>query len=358
MTGFDFVTESEARAADAQLKALTGVANLDRKLHADPAMAARFERVLGRAMPYAYRHETGLESAHRFAQRALYRVNRLGLFWYDDLRHYANERSPYLMAVRERIEHAWQDWEARQLDIPALRRLEAPLALRARVRAGVDPRPSLAGRYFADTMTVEGYRRVVQILALDGLVEASQLSRVLGGAANEVHATLTRVFLAESGGGRLPRTHSTLFAAMLDALGLATEPEMYLDVVPWEVLASINQTFLLSDRKRHFLRYVGGLLYLETSTPAAARHYRAGAVRLGLPERARGYWDVHIHEDERHGRWMLEGVALPLAARYPGDAWEIVLGYDQQTLLSERATAAIVRASRDADQAAQLRAAA
>jgi hypothetical protein len=261
------------------------------------------------------------------------------------------------MAVRERIEDAWQDWEGRQLDVAALRRADAPLALRAKVRAAAKAASPSAARYFADTMTLEGYRRLVQIAALDGLVEASALARTLGGAANEVHATLTRLFVEEYGGGRLARKHSTLFAAMLDELGLSSEPEAYFDAVPWEVLASINQSFLLSDRKRHFLRYIGGLLYVETSTPVVSRRYRAAAERLGLSERAHAYWDVHVRDDERHGRWMLEAVALPLAARYPSDAWEIVLGFDQQALLSERAAAAVTRATRDADQVARLRAA-
>lgn len=347
----EFITEPEARAAETQFATLTGVVNLDRRLRANPAMAARFERVLARAIPAAYHEDAGLESAHRFLQRALYRINRLSMFWYDDLRCYANDRSPYLLAVRERIERAWQESEARPLDLGALRRLEVPVALRARVRADLDPPPSPASRYVAGAMSEAGYRRLVQIGALDGLVEASQLSRTLGGPGGDVQATLTRVFVEEY-------KHSTFFTTMLEDLGLSAEPEAYLDLVPWEVLASINQSFLLSERKRHFLRYVGGLLYFETSAPAAFRHHRAAAQRLGLSERAQGYWDVHIREDERHGRWMLEGAALPLAARYPADAWELVLGYDQQKRLSERAAAAVARAARDADQAATLRAAA
>jgi len=354
----EFVPEPEARAADRQFAALTTESNLDRKLQGNPAMAARFERVLGRAISAAYREEPGIDAAHQFLHRALYRVNRLSLFWYDDLRRYVNERSPYLLNVRERIESAWQGWEARALDLDRLRRLDVLAALRERAQADLDPPISDTGRYFARAMTLEGYRRLLQIGALDGLVEASQLSRTLGGAANEVHATLTRVLVEEYGGGRLARKHSTFFAVMLRELGLSAEPEAYFDLVPWEVLASINQSFLLSDRKRHFLRYVGGLLYFETSTPAAFRNYRAAADRLGLSERARGYWDVHIREDERHGRWMLDGVALPLAASYPADAWEIVLGYDQQKRISERAAAALARAARDADQVAVLRAAA
>jgi len=51
---------------------------------------------------------------------------------------------------------------------------------------------------------------------------------------------------------------------------------------------------------------------------------------------------LHIREDERHGQWMLDQVALPLAAQYPNQAWELVLGYNQEKLMSDRAGVAVV----------------
>jgi hypothetical protein len=43
--------------------------------------------------------------------------------------------------------------------------------------------------------------------------------------------------------------------------------------------------------------------------------YLAAAQRLGLSDDAAGYWELHIREDERHGRQMVEDVALPLVDR-------------------------------------------
>lgn len=346
------LTDAEARAADAQFALLTEAVNLDKKLRAHPAMAARFEGAMARAIPSAYPDDgPGIAAAHWLLHRALYRVNRLGMFFYDGLRRYSNERSPYLMAVRERIERAWQEAETRALDVAAVRRLEAPLALRARVRVDLDPPPSAIGRYFAQATTAAGYCRIVQLTALEGLTDAAHLARALAGPTNEVQATLTRVLVER-------QRQSGFFTGMLEACELSTEPEAYFDLMPWESLASLNHASLLSGRRRHFLRFVGACLYRETAAPAAFGAYRAAARRLGLPEPARGYWDAHVEHDERHGRWLLEGVALPLAAHSPSDAWEIVLGYDQQKRVSERAVAAIARAARDADQAAALRAAA
>jgi hypothetical protein len=205
------------------------------------------------------------------------------------------------------------------------------------------------GRYFRDQAGEPGYRALLEIASLDGLVEASQLSRTLGGVGNEVHAVLTRLLLEEYGCGRLPRKHSSYFAVMLTELGMDTTPEAYFDRVPWQVLTAINHSFLLSERKRYFLRYIGGLLYTEISVPAAFRAYHGCAQRLGLSDGAMAYWDLHIREDERHGRWMLDDIALPLARQYPAQAWELVLGYDQQRLFSERAGGAVAAAAREAD---------
>lgn len=336
---------------------LMKVACLDEHVRAYPRAVILFERALEEALAAAYDDETrgdkqAATAAHLFLQRVLYRINRLKLFWYDDLSNYDNERSSYLRSVRERIEVPWQEWELAQLNVAALGREDVREGLLRRAAEDVSPAPSAGGLYFRDEVAEAGYRRLLAIVSLDGLVEASQLSRTLGGVSNDVHAVMTRLLVEEYGGGKLNRKHSTFFTAMLTELGMRTEPEGYFDLVPWEVLAAINHSFLLSERKRFYLRYVGGLLHTETSVPASFDNYRAAAERLGMSEAARGYWDLHIKEDERHGRWMLHDVALPLAAKYPREAWEIVLGYDQQKLMSDRAGAAIVQSAREAEREA------
>jgi hypothetical protein len=203
-------------------------------------------------------------------------------------------------------------------------------------------------------MGMAGYRQLLKIASLDGLVEASQLSRTLGGVSNEIHAMMTRLLVEEYGGGRLSRKHSSFFTHMLEELDICSLPEAHFNVVPWEVLATINHSFLVSERKRLYLRYVGGLLYTEISVPAAFNNYRHAAQRLGMSEKARGYWDLHIKEDERHGRWMLNDVAVPLANLYARNASELVLGYDQQKFMSERAGKATAELVKQADRAASI----
>ncbi len=340
------------REAEWQFILLLETENLDQQVSVQPSIASHFEAALAAALTTAYTGNPGAEAAHLFLQRILYRINRLKLFWYDDLRHYTNERSAYLRKVRDQIEAVWQDWELAQLDVAALQKLDArgvKQALIERAAADLDPPLSENSRFLREQMTEAGYRWLLAIASFDGLVEASRLSRILGGAGNEIQSTLTRVLMEEYGNGRLARKHSTFFAQMLAEFGMHTEPEAYFDIVPWEVLAVINHNFLLTELKRYFLRYNGGLAYFEVAGPAAYRDYLAAAQRLGLSAAAMGYWELHIREDERHGRWMLDDVALPLAEKYPAEAWELVLGYDQERLMGDRAAAAVVHSVREAE---------
>jgi hypothetical protein len=345
------ITATKYEDAEQLFIELLATENLDNLTEKEASKAWDFEQALATAITAAYENGDGDQQAHRFLQRILYRINRLKLFWYDDLRHYDNERSLYLSSCRNKIEAAWQGWELAQIDVPTLQQLDVKQALIERATVDVDPALSPDSRYIREEISEVGYRHLLAIGSFDGLVEGSRMTSILGGAANEVQCTLVRVFLEEYGNGRLSRKHSTFFAQMLAEFGMNTEPEGYFDLVPWEVLACDNHNFLTTERKRYFLRYSGALTYFEVAGPAAYRNYLTAAQRLGLSEAAMGYWELHIREDERHGRWMLDDVALALAQMYPNDAWELVLGYDQEKLMGDRAAKAVVRSIREVEEA-------
>jgi len=315
--------------------------DLDQKIADQPSLISTFEEDLQSILFNAFTLEPNSSPSQLALQRILYGINRLKLFWYDDLDHYTNEDSAYLFKVRNHIESTWQAWELDKLEHEALRAVNVVDGLRERIAKDLSPIDTDESVYFRHEMTQTGYRRLLAIASLDGLVEASQLSRVLGGAANEIQSMITRIFLEEYGGGQLRRKHSSFFSSMLDEFGMNTKPEAYFDVVPLEVLANINHSFFLCDKNRHFLRYIGGLLYTEVSVPSSFVNFREAGVRLGLSKKAIEYWDLHIKEDKKHGQWMLEDVALPLVKRYEKNAWEILLGYDQQRLFSARAGKAV-----------------
>jgi Iron-containing redox enzyme len=351
---FTTLESSAYISAEKKFIALLNHKGLDNSVKENPRLTKDFELAINTALEIAYFSSEAsspkITAAHLFLQRILYRINRLNLFWYDDLNHYTNERSIYLQHCRNHIEAAWQAWEIEQLDVEQLKQLNVKQALIERGEADLNPPLTSNRRFLREQMSLEGYRHLLALASLDGLVEASRLSRILGGASNEVHATLTRVLLEEYGNGRLSRKHSTYFAKMMAELNLNIKPEGYFDWVPWEVLASINHNFLLTECKRHFLRYNGGLTYFEIVGPSIYTDYLTAAQRLELSEGAMGYWELHIREDERHGQWMLHEVALPLVDRYPEYAWELVLGYDQEKRISDRAGEAVVKQIQQQEQ--------
>jgi hypothetical protein len=350
-------TDSTAEASDIdyqdierQFTQLLLLDDLDQAIAEKPSIVEEFEETLEHPLSDSLGDAEHEPQSLLFLQRILYRINRLKLFWYDNLSNYTNESSHYLFGILNRIESAWQNWESNHTDVEPINTVaEVKKALRDRVAEDLDPKPSTESIFFRDEMTKAGYRHLLAIASLDGLVEASQLSRVLGGVGNEVQSMLTRIFSEEYGKGILTRKHSTYFTTMLKQFKMDTQPEAYFDLAPWEVLANINHSFFLCERKRNFLRYIGSLLFFEVSVPAAFENYRLAGERLGLGPEATNYWELHIKEDLRHGRWMIDDVALPLVERYPDLAWEIVRGYDQQRFISTRAGKAIARSVREAE---------
>jgi hypothetical protein len=76
------------------------------------------------------------------------------------------------------------------------------------------------------------------------------------------------VLVDEYGAGRLPRKHSTFYAAAMRSLGLdARDAHAYSDLVPWQAAAGANMAFLTTGRRRHYLRYAGALAAFETGGP-------------------------------------------------------------------------------------------
>jgi len=321
--------------------------DLDSAIKLSPDLMTNFEDALSFALVDTYINNNECDRAHLFLQRVLYRINRLKFFWFDDLDNYANEDSTVLFSIRKKIETKWMGWELNHIETDLIDSLIYEKALKKRFREDLNPLLNNDSFFLRDEISLAGYKRLLAITSLDGLVEASQLSRVLGGVSNEIQLMLTKIFWEEYGCGKLTRKHSSHFINMLEECEMETAPEAYLKLVPWEVLANINHSFLLSERKQNYLRYIGGLLYIETSAPSSFQDYQKAGKRLGLSEAGTGYWDIHIKEDIRHGEWMLHEVAFPLARKYSDQAWQVVLGYDQQKFISTRATKSIVNSIRE-----------
>ena len=315
--------------------------DLDNSVRLNPDLLNDFQEIVNYALVNAYRNNESCPRSHIFLQRILYHINRLKLFWFDDLNNYANETSSCLFSIKLTIENEWAAWEKSHIKIEYPDCLAIDQVLQKRVEEDLNASPSNEGLFLRNEISLAGYQRLVAITSLDGLVEASQLSRVLGGVGDDIQLTLLKILWEEYGGGKLARKHSSHFSQLLKTLDMNIRPEAYFGLVPWEVLTNINHSFLLSERKQNYLRYIGGLLYIEVSAPLAFQNYTDAGKRLGVGEEGTSYWDIHIKEDIRHGQLMLQSVALPLLKQYEDQGWQILMGYDQQKFISSRALKAI-----------------
>ncbi|KAK9818876.1 hypothetical protein WJX74_006066 [Apatococcus lobatus] len=294
-------------------------------------------------------------AAHLFVHRVLYKINRSAFFWYDDLTNYRNERSIFFAQIREDIEEAWYPWELEQLpanvdELQQMNPKQVQDALRQAYDEDVDPPLSPMAQYIKDTLSNEGYKHMMAVGSLDGLVEASKMSRVTGGVGNETMCAIYRIGMEEYGTGRFAKKHSSFYGRNMRHLGLSVEPESYFDIVPWQTLAVVNLEFIFSERRRNYLKFAGGLCFFEIAGPSIYRAYVDGAKRLGHDESAAGYWDLHIGEDLRHGKQMIEDVVVPLVDKYPQDGWELLLRYIMEKEISARAGANLLKDLKAVDE--------
>lgn len=333
-------------------------AGLDKRASREPEWADALRVRLTRASTHAWALDSSIDDSSRASlrldtQRALYALNRLRLYWGDDPGAYDNERSRVLADYQEALEDPWQRWLARRVPTDEIGLHDAPRTLGNWAKRDLTPHPDRDTDWISEQMCPLGYRRLLEIVSLNALVEASQLSRAVGGAASPTQSMLFRILMEEYGVGRLEKKHSTYFARMLEAQGMSTTPEAYLLRVPWEVLSAINHSFYLAENKRFYLQFCGAFTYTELSTPVSFAGYARAAARLGFANGQADYWALHVREDARHGPWMLEQVALPLLAQFPERRLNVLFGYAQQRSVEAMAGAAIARACRAASEEAQ-----
>ncbi len=124
VSSYHTLTDIDFREAEEAFTDLLLHDDLDRYVSDAPECLELFEHVLGLAILEAYEEQATSPPAHLFLQRILYRINRLKLFWYDDLENYANEDSAFLFSVRTKIDTAWQNWEIQNVDTRALKGLD------------------------------------------------------------------------------------------------------------------------------------------------------------------------------------------------------------------------------------------
>jgi hypothetical protein len=310
-----------------------------------------FEEIINEALAKAFpsivlstdRRTCGSQLAQRFLQKVLYHLERAQLF---------KGHLDVLSTCKSRIETIWQQWELTHFDLASLKKMDVMGAIADRVAEDVNPTLSETARFFRKQMSQIGYRQLMAIATFIEACQVEQRERRLSCLGNSKKSLQTYTWFKQQSDD-ITEQYSQSLAEALNVLQMQLEPKIYFEIVPWEVLAAIEQNCLLMATPDYFLRYMGSLLYIEIATPNIHSSYQAAAERLNLPTPVKGYWELQSQPRVQLVHQILEDMARLAETEPADDVWQILWGYDQQKFMNTRAFAATARSVRAAERAEQ-----
>jgi hypothetical protein len=201
------------------------------------------------------------------------------------------------------------------------------IAAALRERADVGDGPTLA-TYCEEEATWEQVREICIHRSAWQLKEADPHSWALPRLGGRPKAALAEIQSGEYGEGVERDVHQNLYALTMSLLDLDSSYGYYLDVLPGVTLATVNLVSLFGLHRSWLPAMVGHLASFEmTSVPVMAA-YSAGLRRLGAPQEASHFFDVHVVADAHHQNVAADGLAAGLVEQDPASASLILFGAD------------------------------
>lgn len=252
------------------------------------------------------------------------------------------EWEPSLLAVRQELEH---QFEAELAELTAPARPIPPdgvvAALWHLAAGGGSGGPSLSA-----WVAERAERWHLQELAIHRspyqLKEADPHTWAIPRLSGQAKAVLVAIQADEYGAGDAARMHSTLFSTTMSDLGLDPTPNRYLDAVPAVALATTNLISLFGLHRRWRGALVGHLALFEMTSTGPMARYAAAVRRLGLPERAARFYDVHVDADAVHQHWAADGMVAGLMADEGDLAGDVAFGAAALTAVEARFSAHVL----------------
>jgi hypothetical protein len=131
-----------------------------------------------------------------------------------------------------------------------------------------------------------------------------------------------RNYWDEMGRGKPKAMHGPLLESMVKELDLKPS----IDTTVWESLALGNVMLGLATSRRYTYHSLGALGVIELTAPLRATYVARGMARLGMPRKARAYFDLHAVLDVLHSRAWIKEIIRPLVAENPEYAQYIAEG--------------------------------
>jgi hypothetical protein len=168
-----------------------------------------------------------------------------------------------------------------------------------------DDEPALS-RYMQQDATLEEYLELVIHRSIHQLDEAAPCAWAIPYQAGPINSERSR--------------------ALMRHLHLNDNFGGYADAVPGITLALSNVMSLFGLHRAWRGALVGHLAASEMTSSAASRHYARGLRRLGAPDAACAFYDVHLTGDALHEQVAAHDLCAGLAGAEPQLAEQILFG--------------------------------
>ncbi len=233
------------------------------------------------------------------------------------------EWNPSLLRLRSHLEQAFeQGLRAMLTDDPDIAPADVPDALWQLTREG--------GFSLSEWLWEHGSRFHAREVAIHRsgyqLKEADPHTWVIPRLRNRSKAAMVTIQSDEYGNGTASSMHSSLFADAMTALGLDPTYGAYLDRLPAVTLATTNLISMFGLHRRLRGALVGNLAGFEMNSVGPMARYSSWLHSLGVPERGRRFYDIHIEADEIHQHLAVDELVGGLLEDQPDQAGAVLFG--------------------------------
>ena len=253
------------------------------------------------------------------AQLCLHAIYELSYRGYRDVDQ-RMERDEEVLRMRLRLEDAMEQQLRDEVGLVP----RDPVALLQELAAPGDG-PSLSG-YLLDRADVELLREFAIHRSAYQVKEADPHSWALPRLEGRAKAALVEIQSDEYGRGVPGAAHAELWALTMEELGLDPTYGRYVDVLPGSTLATGNFLSLLGLQRRLTPALLGHLALFEMTSTGPMARYSSAFERVGVGERGRRFFDVHVEADAYHEVLALTDLVAGHVEEHPDDAREIGFG--------------------------------
>jgi hypothetical protein len=236
------------------------------------------------------------------------------------------EWNPELIAMRGRIERAFESELRRDVVVPSLNDTRAADVAQALFELTSDDSGPSLSKFVARRATDAQLRELLVQRSIYTLREADPHSWAIPRLTGRPKAALVEIQADEYGGGRPERMHAVIFARSMQGVGLSTSYATYVDNVPAVTLASLNMMSMFGLNRRLLGAIVGHLAAFEMTSSIPNRFYGNGFRRAGYGVNVTEYFDEHVEADAVHEQIAALDLAGGLAEQRPELTEDIMFG--------------------------------